>query len=223
VCKILAAAAKFKHEKSLRRFDFHSPKSAERNLEMFSFIEQELMAQAVLYVRAIYLMPTVSDEDRQLATDYVEKLQGYIADSAEEATHVIHPNPPVQTNATQLRAIPVLKRGKGKNNVLLHWKYHPLSHDSWISCASPQVNAYIIDYKPSVFHVSLSWLTESFKWNEWMHEEDFEVGEQGQNKHDRYLTTQQINNLIEAGKPKKRVKGEDEDSQMSQPTSAKKL
>ena len=119
-CKLLAAALKCKHDRSLRRFDFHASKadSVERNVELLKEIEQELLAQDVLYVRAVFIAPGFDEAQRAEIADAVEKLQGYVAESAEEATHVVHPNPVPDDDDDdgddhQQRAIPVFRRGKG--------------------------------------------------------------------------------------------------------------
>jgi hypothetical protein len=66
--------------------------------------------------------------------------------------------------------------------VLLQWRYQPPSRASWATIAANVIDAYIVDNKPSLFHVSIDWIRESFKHNEWMNEEDFEVGENGKKK-----------------------------------------
>ncbi len=66
--------------------------------------------------------------------------------------------------------------------MLLQWRYQPPSRASWATIAANVIDAYIVDNKPSLFHVSIDWIRESFKHNEWMNEEDFEVGENGKKK-----------------------------------------
>ncbi|CAG0925604.1 unnamed protein product, partial [Notodromas monacha] len=63
-CKILASAFKHKHSKGLRRFDFHAPKSQDRNIELLKEIEQELLSLDALYVRAVYISDSVDDQMR---------------------------------------------------------------------------------------------------------------------------------------------------------------
>jgi hypothetical protein len=117
-CKLLAAALKCKHDKNLRRFDFHAskPDAVERNVELLKEIEQELLAQDVLYVRAVFIAPGVDEAQRAEVADAVEKLQGYVAGSPEEATHVVHPTTVVASGNKgdgEPRAIPAFRRGKG--------------------------------------------------------------------------------------------------------------
>ena len=63
----------------------------------------------------------------------------------------------------------------------------------------------IPDEKEEQYRVSIDWLLEAEEYNEWMHEEDYEVDEKHNNKvNDMYMTDEEYSNCFE--KPKKKAK-----------------
>uniref|UniRef100_A0A8C1FJR3 SWI/SNF related BAF chromatin remodeling complex subunit C2 n=1 Tax=Cyprinus carpio carpio TaxID=630221 RepID=A0A8C1FJR3_CYPCA len=151
LCHILAAAYKFKSDQGWRRFDFQNPSRMDRNVEMFMTIEKSLVQNNCLSRPVIYL-----------SSEIEPKLLGKLKDIIKR--HQV------------LWVRPVMKRDK---QMLLHWGYWPDSYDTWISAS--EVEAAVEDpptaEKPRKVHAK--WILDLDQFNEWMNEEDYEVGEGG--------------------------------------------
>uniref|UniRef100_A0A8C1FHY5 SWI/SNF related BAF chromatin remodeling complex subunit C2 n=1 Tax=Cyprinus carpio carpio TaxID=630221 RepID=A0A8C1FHY5_CYPCA len=149
LCHILAAAYKFKSDQGWRRFDFQNPSRMDRNVEMFMTIEKSLVQNNCLSRPVIYL-----------SSEIEPKLLGKLKDIIKRHQWVR----------------PVMKRDK---QMLLHWGYWPDSYDTWISAS--EVEAAVEDpptaEKPRKVHAK--WILDLDQFNEWMNEEDYEVGEGG--------------------------------------------
>uniref|UniRef100_A0A8C8EYQ0 SWI/SNF related, matrix associated, actin dependent regulator of chromatin, subfamily c, member 2 n=1 Tax=Oncorhynchus tshawytscha TaxID=74940 RepID=A0A8C8EYQ0_ONCTS len=167
LCHILAAAYKFKSDQGWRRFDFQNPSRMDRNVEMFMTIEKSLVQNNCLSRPVIYLS---SDIEAKL----LGKLKDIIKRHQVGFTHTVQYNTTQHTNTEWVR--PVMKRDK---QVLLHWGYSPDSYDTWISAS--EVEAAVEDppspEKPRKVHAK--WILDLDQFNEWMNEEDYEVGEGG--------------------------------------------
>uniref|UniRef100_A0A8C8EZ18 SWI/SNF related, matrix associated, actin dependent regulator of chromatin, subfamily c, member 2 n=1 Tax=Oncorhynchus tshawytscha TaxID=74940 RepID=A0A8C8EZ18_ONCTS len=162
LCHILAAAYKFKSDQGWRRFDFQNPSRMDRNVEMFMTIEKSLVQNNCLSRPVIYL-----------SSDIEAKLLGKLKDIIKR-----HQPPPSLSLTNPLVGSeewvrPVMKRDK---QVLLHWGYSPDS-PSWLPCNSHPV--YDIILKTVFLQVHAKWILDLDQFNEWMNEEDYEVGEGG--------------------------------------------
>uniref|UniRef100_A0A8C7QNQ5 SWI/SNF related BAF chromatin remodeling complex subunit C2 n=1 Tax=Oncorhynchus mykiss TaxID=8022 RepID=A0A8C7QNQ5_ONCMY len=164
LCHILAAAYKFKSDQGWRRFDFQNPSRMDRNVEMFMTIEKSLVQNNCLSRPVIYLS---SDIEAKL----LGKLKDIIKRHQVGFTHTVQYNTTQHTNTEWVR--PVMKRDK---QVLLHWGYSPDS-PSWLPCNSHPV--YDIILKTVFLQVHAKWILDLDQFNEWMNEEDYEVGEGG--------------------------------------------
>uniref|UniRef100_A0A8C5AVD6 SWI/SNF related BAF chromatin remodeling complex subunit C2 n=1 Tax=Gadus morhua TaxID=8049 RepID=A0A8C5AVD6_GADMO len=166
LCHILAAAYKFKSDQGWRRFDFQNPSRMDRNVEMFMTIEKSLVQNNCLSRPVIYM-----------SSDIEPKLLGKLKDIIKR--HQVGPASsyrPSPGRHLEEWVRPVMKRDK---QVLLHWGYFPDSYDTWISAS--EVEAAVEDpptpEKPKKVHAR--WILDLDQYNEWMNEEDYEVGEAG--------------------------------------------
>uniref|UniRef100_A0A8D3C279 SWI/SNF related BAF chromatin remodeling complex subunit C2 n=1 Tax=Scophthalmus maximus TaxID=52904 RepID=A0A8D3C279_SCOMX len=157
LCHILAAAYKFKSDQGWRRFDFQNPSRMDRNVEMFMTIEKSLVQNNCLTRPVIYLSPDIEPKLLGKLKDIIKRHQGSVTEDKASSSHVVVPIPNSLEEEEWVR--PVMKRDK---QVLLHWGYFP---DSWFTiCALySQVHA--------------KWILDLDQYNEWMNEEDYEVGE----------------------------------------------
>ncbi|TKS71622.1 SWI/SNF complex subunit SMARCC2 BRG1-associated factor 170 [Collichthys lucidus] len=98
--------------------------------------------------------------------------QGSVTEDKASSSHVVVPIPTSLEEEEWVR--PVMKRDK---QVLLHWGYFPDSYDTWIPAS--EVEAAVEDppspEKPRKVHAK--WILDLDQYNEWMNEEDYEVGE----------------------------------------------
>uniref|UniRef100_H3DAR1 SWI/SNF related BAF chromatin remodeling complex subunit C2 n=1 Tax=Tetraodon nigroviridis TaxID=99883 RepID=H3DAR1_TETNG len=174
LCHILAAAYKFKSDQGWRRFDFQNPSRMDRNVEMFMTIEKSLVQQQYncLARPVIYLSSDIEPKLLGKLKDIIKRHQGSVTEDKASSSHVVVPIPTSLEEEEWVR--PVMKRDK---QVLLHWGYFPDSYDTWIPAS--EVEAAVEDppspEKPRKVHAK--WILDLDQYNEWMNEEDYEVGE----------------------------------------------
>uniref|UniRef100_A0A668AIC3 SWI/SNF related BAF chromatin remodeling complex subunit C2 n=1 Tax=Myripristis murdjan TaxID=586833 RepID=A0A668AIC3_9TELE len=174
LCHILAAAFKFKSDQGWRRFDFQNPSRMDRNVEMFMTIEKSLVQNNCLTRPVIYLSSDIEPKLLGKLKDIIKRHQGSVTEDKASSSHVVVPIPTSLEEEEWVR--PVMKRDK---QVLLHWGYFPDSYDTWISAS--EIEAAVEDppspEKPRKVHAK--WILDLDQYNEWMNEEDYEVGEGG--------------------------------------------
>ncbi|XP_045561701.1 SWI/SNF complex subunit SMARCC2 isoform X3 [Salmo salar] len=173
LCHILAAAYKFKSDQGW--FDFQNPSRMDRNVEMFMTIEKSLVQNNCLSRPVIYLSSDIEAKLLGKLKDIIKRhQQGSVTEDKTCSSHVVVPIPASLEEEEWVR--PVMKRDK---QVLLHWGYSPDSYDTWISAS--EVEAAVEDppspEKPRKVHAK--WILDLDQFNEWMNEEDYEVGEGG--------------------------------------------
>uniref|UniRef100_A0A671TIQ1 SWI/SNF related BAF chromatin remodeling complex subunit C2 n=1 Tax=Sparus aurata TaxID=8175 RepID=A0A671TIQ1_SPAAU len=172
LCHILAAAYKFKSDQGWRRFDFQNPSRMDRNVEMFMTIEKSLVQNNCLTRPVIYLSPDIEPKLLGKLKDIIKRHQGSVTEDKAASSHVVVPIPTSLEEEEWVR--PVMKRDK---QVLLHWGYFPDSYDTWIPAS--EIEAAVEDppspEKPRKVHAK--WILDLDQYNEWMNEEDYEVGE----------------------------------------------
>uniref|UniRef100_A0A665VXA2 SWI/SNF related, matrix associated, actin dependent regulator of chromatin, subfamily c, member 2 n=1 Tax=Echeneis naucrates TaxID=173247 RepID=A0A665VXA2_ECHNA len=172
LCHILAAAYKFKSDQGWRRFDFQNPSRMDRNVEMFMTIEKSLVQNNCLSRPVIYLSSDIEPKLLGKLKDIIKRHQGSVTEDKASSSHVVVPIPTSLEEEEWVR--PVMKREK---QVLLHWGYFPDSYDTWIPAS--EIEAAVEDppspEKPRKVHAK--WILDLDQYNEWMNEEDYEVGE----------------------------------------------
>ncbi|XP_029947049.1 SWI/SNF complex subunit SMARCC2 isoform X2 [Salarias fasciatus] len=172
LCHILAAAYKFKSDQGWRRFDFQNPSRMDRNVEMFMTIEKSLVQNNCLTRPVIYLSSDIEPKLLSKLKDIIKRHQGSVTEDKAASSHVVVPIPTSLEEEEWVR--PVMKRDK---QVLLHWGYFPDSYDTWIPAS--EIEAAVEDppspEKPRKVHAK--WILDLDQYNEWMNEEDYEVGE----------------------------------------------
>uniref|UniRef100_A0A8C8EYY4 SWI/SNF related, matrix associated, actin dependent regulator of chromatin, subfamily c, member 2 n=1 Tax=Oncorhynchus tshawytscha TaxID=74940 RepID=A0A8C8EYY4_ONCTS len=122
----------------------------------------------------IYLSSDIEAKLLGKLKDIIKRHQGSVTEDKTCSSHVVVPIPASLEEEEWVR--PVMKRDK---QVLLHWGYSPDSYDTWISAS--EVEAAVEDppspEKPRKVHAK--WILDLDQFNEWMNEEDYEVGEGG--------------------------------------------
>uniref|UniRef100_A0A671TJY8 SWI/SNF related BAF chromatin remodeling complex subunit C2 n=1 Tax=Sparus aurata TaxID=8175 RepID=A0A671TJY8_SPAAU len=156
----------------VRRFDFQNPSRMDRNVEMFMTIEKSLVQNNCLTRPVIYLSPDIEPKLLGKLKDIIKRHQGSVTEDKAASSHVVVPIPTSLEEEEWVR--PVMKRDK---QVLLHWGYFPDSYDTWIPAS--EIEAAVEDppspEKPRKVHAK--WILDLDQYNEWMNEEDYEVGE----------------------------------------------
>uniref|UniRef100_A0A8C8HWF0 SWI/SNF related, matrix associated, actin dependent regulator of chromatin, subfamily c, member 2 n=1 Tax=Oncorhynchus tshawytscha TaxID=74940 RepID=A0A8C8HWF0_ONCTS len=166
LCHILAAAYKFKSDQGWRRFDFQNPSRMDRNVEMFMTIEKSLVQNNCLSRPVIYLSSDIEAKLLGKLKDIIKRHQGSVTEDKTSSSHVVVPIPAS------------LEEGESSS---LTSDFCPLllSYDTWISAS--EVEAAVEEApspeKPRKVHAK--WILDLDQFNEWMNEEDYEVGEGG--------------------------------------------
>uniref|UniRef100_A0AAY4CW24 SWI/SNF related, matrix associated, actin dependent regulator of chromatin, subfamily c, member 2 n=1 Tax=Denticeps clupeoides TaxID=299321 RepID=A0AAY4CW24_9TELE len=170
LCHILAAAYKFKSDQGWRRFDFQNPSRMDRNVEMFMTIEKSLVQNNCLSRPVIFLSSEIEPKLLGKLKDIIKRHQFYFYHDHVKSS---------VCSVIEEWVRPVMKRDK---QVLLHWGYWPDSYDTWILAS--EMEAVIEDppapEKPRKVHAK--WILDLDQYNEWMTEEDYEVGEGSRRK-----------------------------------------
>ena len=78
---------------------------------------------------------------------------------------------------------------KKQDKCLIHFIAMPDSSDNWGTCYPENEPGDSPDDKDDIYHVSLDWVLEMEKYNEWMNEEDYEVDEDGEAKDNKMNMT----------------------------------
>uniref|UniRef100_A0A668US23 Uncharacterized protein n=1 Tax=Oreochromis aureus TaxID=47969 RepID=A0A668US23_OREAU len=172
LCHILAAAYKFKSDQGWRRFDFQNPSRMDRNVEMFMTIEKSLVQNNCLTRPVIYLSPDIEPKLLGKLKDIIKRHQGSVTEDKASSSHVVVPIPASLEEEEWVR--PVMKRDKQPSCCGVTW---PNIYDTWI--AASEIEAAVEDppspEKPRKVHAK--WILDLDQYNEWMNEEDYEVGE----------------------------------------------
>lgn len=103
----------------------------DRMVEMLAAIERALLQSRCLSVPSVYVRSDVDKATAAKVKELVRRHQGTIAESEDDATHIIFP--PVDPIDEEY-ARPCFRRDR---SVLLHWYYFPDSYDSWINLDLP--------------------------------------------------------------------------------------
>jgi len=199
---ILSSMYKYKTEQGWRRFDMQSPSRKDINIQMCLKVEEFLKEKKIYTPPICFIKKNVKDADREKAKEVIKKKGGTITDDEDEATHVIHPK--VELNI-DLYARPVFKRG---DKCLVHFITMPDSQDNWGTCyPDPEAETpEEPEEREEIYHVSLDWILESAKENEWLNEQDYQLEENGKIRptvsamtYDEFLASEE--------KPEKKKKG----------------
>ncbi|XP_061544015.1 SWI/SNF complex subunit SMARCC2 isoform X2 [Phycodurus eques] len=170
LCHILAAAYKFKSDQGW--FDFQNPSRMDRNVEMFMTIEKSLVQNNCLSRPVIYLSSDIEAKLLGKLKDIIKRHQGSVTDDKSSSSHVVVPIPSSLEEEEWVR--PVMKKDK---QVLLHWGYFPDSYDTWIPASEIEASVEDAPSQEKPRKVHAKWILDLDQYNEWMNEEDYEVGE----------------------------------------------
>ncbi|KAF8979501.1 hypothetical protein BGZ46_005348 [Entomortierella lignicola] len=173
VYKILLAAYEYRHQQHWQGWDFSDPAKQTQNLTLIEYIREALLSAGFLKNPSVAFAESVIVEDRIHLTDSVYKLGGTVTSDIQYATHIVHQNPQESENSEGGDWLRTLEKKDGK--VLIHHWYYPDSYDEWVSESSGDyADPAPLPEHNGVWNVSVRWITDSHKFNEWVNEEDYE-------------------------------------------------
>ena len=201
---ILVAVLRFKRDKQIKDFSFKNPAFQELHTELFMAIEKQLVSSDFLKRPNVYLSKEISEPRRTKLSEIIRRNQGHITSDKASATHLVFDcltNFKHSSDAKNLYVEPLCKLtdSEGKKWVYLHHIGYPDSFDTWqpatgpswssapetfewaqmqVACApkftSKKRND---DREPVPWRVTIEWIYDLEKFNEWPNEKDYEVDE----------------------------------------------
>lgn len=114
--------------------------------------------------------------------EIVRKHKGKVAESAEDADHIIYPpssdesSDPTNSNNHWIRVV----KKRGKDAIQIHRLFTPDSHDEWLNATDVDEDAAGLNDSTNsaggdVWELTANWLLDTELFNEWMNQEDYEI------------------------------------------------
>ncbi|OZJ06071.1 hypothetical protein BZG36_01066 [Bifiguratus adelaidae] len=183
---LLLAAYQFRIRNNVATWDFGN---VDQSMALIWHLRTMLIKSRTIRVPRISFAKDVASSEKESLKPVVIKLGGTITTKTRESTHILHALP--DDDDMDEEWFRTLEKRDGK--VLVHWWYYPDSYDQWL----PQSEQFIADPEDppehtGAWHVSLRWLKDSQKFNEWMNEEDYEEN----TEQDQSATPQNSMNMI---------------------------
>jgi len=171
--------ADYLRNKGLKRMDWQSPAFRAAHIDLCTRFRQELIRAGHIRRFKIFIRPDCATSTHDLASlqKMITKLGGEIAEKeGPGVTHVIcpfgHKGDP-DDGQQYLRTLE-LKASKA----FVHWWYLPDSYNEWLPADSAPAEVESDKKKHrGAWQVYIRWLTDSYKYNEWMNAIDYETEE----------------------------------------------
>ncbi|KAJ1650667.1 SWI/SNF and RSC complex subunit Ssr2 [Dispira simplex] len=140
--------------------------------QLLTHLTQTLVNQRLLTFPRVAFAEGVDANQQQIVSQMVSRLHGEVVNPDGSPTHVVYPDSPAWTTpATPQYFRPVARLS---NHVLVHWLTLPASYDSWKAMSTRyNVEVPLATPRSGPYHVPISWVADSSKYNEWMEEEDY--------------------------------------------------
>jgi len=171
--------AEYLRNKGLKRMDWQSPAFRAAHIDLCTRFRQELIRAGHIRRFKVFIRPDCASPTQDLASlqKMVTKLGGEIAEKeGAGVTHVICPFGPKGDPDDGQQYLRTLELKAGK--ALVHWWYLPDSYNEWLPADSAPAEVESDKKKHrGAWQVYIRWLTDSYKYNEWMNAIDYETEE----------------------------------------------
>ncbi|KAF8930298.1 hypothetical protein BGZ58_008332 [Dissophora ornata] len=175
--KILITAYEYRQRHGWADWDLSNPSKQNQYVAMVGHIREVLVSSGLLKNPSIVFAESVNTEDREGLSSSIIKLGGTITSDAQNATHIVHHSSEEQESAEGEEWLRTLEKKDGR--VFVHHWYHPDSYDEWVVESSGEyVDPEPLPQHSGVWNVSVRWVKDSAKFNEWVNEEDYEPNAQ---------------------------------------------
>ncbi|KAI9499391.1 hypothetical protein BDB00DRAFT_949251 [Zychaea mexicana] len=171
---VLKAAYSFQSDKDISDWQFDAPEEKDVYLELVQHIKRSLESSNLYTNPVVAFDQTIDADTKSDLEKKIVALGGSMSSNISTATHIVYKSE--QPKQDEKRAFRALEKKDGK--VFVHWMCLPDSHDCWIDEAEQQQYRDVTkeaetDQRPQQSHVSASWVTDSYKYNEWMNPVDY--------------------------------------------------
>ncbi|KAI9278806.1 hypothetical protein BDA99DRAFT_493181 [Phascolomyces articulosus] len=176
---ILKAAYGFQSDKDISDWQFDAAEEKPIYLELVQHIKRSLASSNVYKSPVVALDQGIDATTKSELEKKIIELGGSVSSNTSTATHVVY-NEEQQSKQDDKRAFRTLEKKDGKTFV--HWVCLPDSHDSWINENEQQqyqevVKDTVTTQQPQQTSVNMSWINDSYNYNEWMDPADYTVQE----------------------------------------------
>ncbi|CAL8469788.1 g9330 [Coccomyxa elongata] len=163
-------------QRGIKRLDFQSVARRKENLDFLSQIRRELQREGYLKTPKVFIHSSCSGDMPRLQR-IIGQLGGELMPSEKTpgVTHIVHPFGPkgdVDDGVEYIRCLE--KRGTG---MLVHFWYYP---DSYDRCIPASLAPETVEHDKRIkgpWKVTVRWVYDSEKYNEWMNPVDYETEE----------------------------------------------
>ncbi|CEP16501.1 hypothetical protein [Parasitella parasitica] len=173
VYTILLSAYKFRIRYNWKKWDFSNPLKRQKNADLVKDIRKTLIHKKLINLPKIAIMEPATDDYRKTVSAMIRRLGATYVEDVEDATHILH-GKLHDYNKSSAEKDWFRTLEKEGSTVLVHWWYYPDSFDSWL----PQTQQFADPEEPpehnGPWKISVRWLQDTERFNEFMNEEDYE-------------------------------------------------
>ena len=154
----------------LKELEINRPENTNRGYHIFKLIRRGLKQKVK---KVIYLSKEFDSSRRENLTSMAEAAGASVTETRDEATHQLYPGgqfkKPDNEHCTPLK--------KWDDRVLVHWWYSPPSYQTWVSHEQLPTTELFENARneQNKWKLCAKWLEDSFLFNEWMLEWDFQL------------------------------------------------
>ncbi|KAK9727354.1 SWI/SNF and RSC complex subunit Ssr2 [Basidiobolus ranarum] len=170
---ILKAAYQYRLVHGWKDWGFENQQKREKLISLIVYLRDVLTRLGLLRSPRILFSDSIDTNVRDELFELALALKASVVTRSSQATHILDTNEESNDEVDEewFRTL-----DKKDERVLVHWWYYPDSYDAWV----PETPVFAAEPEPAPDHdgawtVTTRWLRDSYKFNEWMNEEDYEA------------------------------------------------
>ncbi|ORY05603.1 hypothetical protein K493DRAFT_333431 [Basidiobolus meristosporus CBS 931.73] len=170
---ILKAAYQYRLVHGWKDWGFENQPKREKLIGLIVYLRDVLTRLGLLRSPRILFSDSIDSNKREELFELALALKASVVTRSTQATHILDASEETNDEMDE-EWFRTLDKKDGR--VLVHWWYYPDSYDTWV----PETPVFAAEPEPAPDHdgawtVTTRWLRDSFKFNEWMNEEDYEA------------------------------------------------
>ncbi|KAG0162717.1 hypothetical protein DFQ28_000829 [Apophysomyces sp. BC1034] len=162
---ILKASYMFKSDRGISDWQFGLAELRDIHMDLVYYLKEQLVDAGLQRIPCI-AFDTAAEHRKKEYASMIDSMGGNVTDDLSQATHIIH-NEKAEHGKDSFH---VLERKDAK--MLVHWIGLPDSYNSWIDNDESQ-DTVVNNIESFPFNVKANWVTDSYKYNEWMAVADY--------------------------------------------------